>query len=233
MMEQPGVVLIPQHVHNIIFNGKVKFCFSRIINQNIKIMKNIFTYILLTAFGFSSAQVIIGDASGTATNKSSVLLEFKANDNKGIIVPYVRALPTGAALVGGTIILDARSTSLGGPVTSARVKFYDAKNSVWVDLSGQDANLTSPTDYMSSQPTVLQAPESTTSKAIIGARSSAADGVLVLESTTKAMVLPIVDDVQNILSPSPGMMVYVKGVTPTFKKRLAVFNGSKWSFWKP
>ena len=196
-------------------------------------MKNIFTLLIIAVFGISNAQVIIGGAAGTATNTTSVLLDFKANQNKGIIVPYVRALPTGTALVGGTIILDARSATLGGPVTSARVKYYDAKNSVWVDLSGQDANLTAPVDFMASQPTVLQAPESTISKAIIGERSSAADGVLVLESTTKAMVLPIVDDVQNILSPSPGMMVYVKGVTPTFKKRLAVFNGSKWSFWKP
>lgn len=169
----------------------------------------------------AQAQVIIGDASGTALDKTSVLLEF-ATGNKGIIVPYVRALPTLNALVGGAIILDATSPTL------ARMKFYNGTN--WIDLSGQDANLTSPTNYMASQPTILQAPESATSKAIIGAQSSSADGVLVLESSNKAMVLPIVADVQNILSPSPGMMVYVN---KTGAKRLAVFNGSKWSFWAP
>ena len=52
----------------------------------------------------------------------------------------------------------------------------------------------------------------------------------VLASNTKAMVLPTVADVQNIPSPSPGMMVYINKAGA---KRLAVYNGSKWSFWKP
>ncbi len=57
-----------------------------------------------------------------------------------------------------------------------------------------------------------------------------ANGVLVLESTTKSMILPIVQDVQNIPSPSPGMMVYIN---KSGAKRLAVYNGSKWSYWRP
>jgi hypothetical protein len=44
------------------------------------------------------------------------------------------------------------------------------------------------------------------------------------------MVLPTVQDVQNIPSPSAGMMVYIN---KEGAKRLAVFNGSKWSYWKP
>jgi hypothetical protein len=44
------------------------------------------------------------------------------------------------------------------------------------------------------------------------------------------MVLPMVVDVNNILEPSAGMMVYVN--KPGLK-RLAVFNGSVWTFWKP
>ena len=70
----------------------------------------------------------------------------------------------------------------------------------------------------------------TIAKAIIGAQTSVADGVLVLESNTKAMILPTVLDVQLIPSPSPGMMVYVNKAGA---KRLAVYNGRKWSFWKP
>ena len=57
-----------------------------------------------------------------------------------------------------------------------------------------------------------------------------ADGVLVLESATQAMLLPIVSDVNNIPNPSPGMMVFVNKAGA---KRLAVYNGAKWSFWKP
>lgn len=187
-------------------------------------MKNIITVMLLGAFSALHAQVIIGNGSGTVTpgNKGSVLLEFANDNNKGIIVPYVRTLPTGSALVGGAIILDATNA------TFARMKFYNG--TAWVDLSGQDGNLVSPIDYLTAQPDAVTAPETLGSKTIIGAPSSTADGVLVLESDTKAMVLPIVADVQNIPSPSPGMMVYVN---KTGAKRLAVFNGSKWSFWKP
>ena len=194
--------------------------------QNINRMykKLIFT-LLLAGASFANAQVIIGGATGTATVKTSVLLEFPNTNNKGIIVPYVRAYPTGAALVGGSIILDARTA------TTARMKYYNG--ATWVDLSGQDADLTSPINYMTVQPSIVLAPEAATSQAIIGSRSSSADGVLVLESTTKAMVLPTVDQTDSIVNPSPGMMVYIKGVTPTFNKRLAVYNGSKWSFWKP
>ena len=185
-------------------------------------MKNIFVIILLAMMSGAQAQVIIGDATGTAAVKTSVLLEFAAGQNKGIIVPYVRSLPTSNALVGGAIILDATTA------TNARMKFYNGTS--WVDLSGQNGNLTSPVNYLTVQPDATVAPETAASKTIIGAVSSTADGVLVLESNTKAMVLPTVLDVQNIPSPSPGMMVYVN---KTGAKRLAVFNGSKWSFWKP
>ena len=183
--------------------------------------KKIILIAFLATISISNAQVIIGDAVGTATTKTSVLLEFANTNNRGIIVPYVRTLPIAAALVGGTIILDASNS------TSARMKFYNGTS--WIDLSGQDANLISPIDLIVAQPTIALMPESAQSGVIIGASKSTADGVLVLESLTKAMVLPTVSDVQNIASPSPGMMVYVN---KSGAKRLAVYNGSKWSFWQ-
>ena len=179
-------------------------------------MKKIIATIFLESMAFANAQVIIGDAVGTAPVKTSVLLEFALGQNKGLILPYVRTMP--ATPTEGTILLDASTA------TTARVKYY---NGSWVDLSGQDGNVTT---ALAQQPTAIQAPETTVSKAIIGAATSSADGVLVLESTTKAMVLPIVSDVNNIPSPSAGMMVYVN---KPGAKRLAVYNGSKWSFWMP
>ena len=163
----------------------------------------------------SNAQIIIGDDVGSATVKTSVLLEFPANQNKGIILPYVRTLPT--TPVEGTLLLDATDP------TKASVKYYGA----WVDLSGQNSNVT---NALAIQPTASQVSELPAAKVIIGAQSSSANGVLVLESTTKSMVLPIVSDVQNIPSPSPGMIVYIN---KEGAKRLAIFNGSKWSYWKP
>ena len=179
-------------------------------------MKKLIATIFLGSIAFANAQVIIGDAVGTAPVKTSVLLEFALGQNKGLILPYVRTMP--ATPTEGTILLDASTA------TTARVKYY---NGTWQDLSGQDANITT---VLSTQPTAVQAPELATTKSIIGAQTSPAEGVLILESTTKAMVLPTVADVQNIPSPSPGMMVYIN---KTGAKRLAVYNGSKWSFWKP
>lgn len=184
-------------------------------------MKKIIATIFLGSIAFANAQVIIGDAVGTAPVKTSVLLEFALGQNKGIILPYVRS----KTLINteGSIILDASTT------TDARVKYYNANTTPgsggWVDLSGQPYDITT---LMATQPpmTVVE----TGAKSIIGARTSAADGVLILESTTKAMVLPTVADVQNIPSPSPGMMVYINKAGA---KRLAVFNGAKWSYWKP
>ena len=187
-------------------------------------MKNItktigFLLVILSSSAYS--QVVIGGDTGSAgTNTSSVLLDFVAGENKGLIVPYVRTMPTASpTMVGGAILLDASTP------TTARVKYYNAGTSSWVDLSGQDADIS--TLLTATQPTGIT---ETDSKAIIGAATSSADGVLVLESTTKAMVLPIVADVQDIPSPSPGMVVYVN---KTGAKRLAVYNGSKWSFWMP
>ena len=186
-------------------------------------MKKIIATIFLGSMAFANAQVIIGDAVGTAADKTSVLLEFAANQNKGIIVPYVRTMPT--TPTEGTILLDASTP------TTSRMKYYAGTVKGWVDLSGQDANLNSTAvlaDFAAEQPSTIV--ENTSSKAIIGAQATTADGVLVLESTTKAMVLPTVADVQNIPSPSPGMLVYVNKAGA---KRLAIFNGAKWSFWKP
>ena len=185
-------------------------------------MKKIFLTLTIAAASTLYSQVIIGDKVGTATTKTSVLLEFAANQNKGLILPYVTTLPSGAGFVEGTIVLDATNAS------KARVRFFNANTTLgtngWTDLSGQDGNVTS---ALTSQPATA---EEATAKAIIGAEASPADGVLVLESTAKAMVLPIVASTNDIPKPSPGMMVYVN---KTGAKRLAVFNGSKWSFWKP
>lgn len=181
-------------------------------------MKKLYILFLLGVLSSTSAQVIIGDQTGSvaADKKVSVLLEFAAGQKKGIILPYVRILPVNPAE--GTILLDASGA------TSARVKYF---NGTWIDLSGQDADVRT---ALSIQPTGAEVPEGAGAKTIIGARTSAADGVLVLESATKALVLPSVSDVQEISAPSPGMMVYVNKAGA---KRLAIYNGSKWSFWKP
>lgn len=175
-------------------------------------MKKVVTIILLTIMFGANAQVIIGDATGTAKVKTGVLLEFAKGQNKGIVLPYVRRLPSEPTQ--GTILLDASTAN------NARVKYY---NGSWIDLSGQSANIST---TLNTQP---EGEADSKARVIIGSNNSAVDGVLVLESSTKAMVLPQVASVLDIPNPAPGMMVYVNN---NGAKRLAVFNGSKWSFWK-
>lgn len=189
--------------------------------------KKIFSILLIAGLTTANAQVIIGnDTGGPATDKSAVLLEFANTSDRGIIVPYVTTVTLPTTFAGGTILLHAPT----GSTTTARMKYYNAFNSTWVDLSGQDGIVTA---ALAIQPSGVT--ESSTARAIIGdvpnpIPSGFPEGVLVLNSTTKAMVLPIVNNTDQIVDPSPGMMVYLN---KTGAKRLAVFNGTKWSYWKP
>lgn len=191
-------------------------------------MKNILSVAAIVISGHISSQVIMGDAIGTAPagQKVSVLLEFAIGQNKGIILPYVRTMPTGTGLAEGTIVLDATNQA------AARVKYYNGVTTGgatgWVDLSfGHDANISS---SMTLQPNALAVTEDPAAKVIIGADVSTADGVLVLESLTKAMILPTVSDTNNIPDPAPGLMVFINKAGA---KRLAVYNGGGWTYWKP
>ncbi|MCD1116710.1 hypothetical protein [Chryseobacterium turcicum] len=196
-------------------------------------MKTIISSIFLSLSIFGYSQIIVGGVNGTApaNNKTAVLLEFEAGQNKGIILPYVRTMPAPAEVTPGTMLLDAS----GNNAAQSKVKYYapgniNADASGWVDLSsGNRADISS---LMVVQPSSTGADaviEEVGAKTIIGASSSSADGVLVLESTTKVMVLPQVESTNDVKDPAPGMMVYLNGTN----KRLAVYNGSKWTYWVP
>lgn len=159
-----------------------------------------------------SAQVIFGDNVGTAANKTSVLMEFSNAGNRGIILPYITD-KTGLTTP-GSIILNATTP------TAAKVEYYNG--TTWVDLSVQTANVSA---FLGIQPA---AKENANAKMIIGSATSTANGILVLESANKAMVLPIISSYQDIVNPAPGMMALVNngGI-----KTLAVYNGNQWSFW--
>ncbi|RXM53793.1 MULTISPECIES: hypothetical protein [unclassified Chryseobacterium] len=166
-------------------------------------MKNI---ILLTGFlfsGFVSAQVGIGkemvDGDG--------ILDFALNTTNGIMLPIVETLPNDA--VAGTILMDKNDKI---------VKMKDS--SAWVELS--DAGSINNATFNTS--TEVPGPN----RVIIGNSTTNAPGVLVLESTDKALILPkIADPHINVKSPYPGMICY-----DTVSKTMAVFDGLKWSYWK-
>jgi len=179
--------------------------FKNLILNQLAMNKLIISSILLfSTFAFS--QVAIGK---TAITNNSVSLEFGA-ENRGIILPWVDSTASVTGAVNGTLIYDT---------TDKKVKVKYASG--WKDLS---VNSTGVVDT-SLQSSLTERPEA---KVSIGTPSDI-PGILVLEDSNKAMILPKVPSPHlAIINPAPGMMVY-----DTTVKQLAVFNGSVWSFWKP
>ena len=189
-------------------------------------------YILTLALGVSSmafSQVIINANTATAkttpTNTTSVLLEFGNDGDKGIVLPYVEILPSGTNdAKGGTLVFDVSANS------EYKVKVKN-ETTGWTDLSVQSGyNAAVASDVKTPQATPLE--DNSGAKVIIGNETSDSDGVLVLESDTKAMILPIVEDYKAIKNPSAGMIAFLKHPSDNTKHRLIVFNGQKWAFWE-
>jgi len=176
--------------------------------QIFRIMKKyIITAIIPAAFLLSmnmKAQIAIGKT--TMTN-DSVLLEF-GTEAKGIILPAVNTAP---GAVNGTFVLDNTTKSV-------RVM----QNGTWTDLS--TAGEATPNPYANAGADTIPG----INGVVMGAATSSKPGVLVLESTTKALVLPNVSEPDlNIPSPVAGTMVY-----DTTNSMLAVYDGVNWTFWK-
>lgn len=158
----------------------------------------------------TKAQVAIGKQNIT---NSSVLLEF-GTENKGIILPSVNTAP-GAA--GGTFIFNT---------TKKAVEVWEGKNNGnlgdWTLLTDENQGVNH--SFSNTGADVIPNPAGV----IIGADNTAKPGVLVLESTTKALVLPqVANPHQNIKGAIAGTMVY-----DTTADMLAVYDGANWSYWK-
>jgi hypothetical protein len=150
------------------------------------------------------SQVAVGKATLESPSSS---LEF-GNENRGMVLPWVTDVASVQNAVNGTLVFD---------LTDKKIKSY--QNNAWVDLSIDATGIAD-----SSLQDVLT--DGSTVKVAIGT-PTATSGILVLEDSNKAMILPKVASPHlNIISPAAGMMVY-----DTVKKQLAVFNGSVWTFW--
>ncbi len=176
-------------------------------------MKNIFIIAVTIFSGMISAQVAIGK---TTLSSPAVSLEF-GTANRGIILPWVTSAASVAGAVNGTMIYDLADKKM-------KIKYASAWKDLSVDAAGTTVDPLTGVDG-----TLIQnsAAEDANAKMAIGTLSST-PGILVLEASDKAMVLPKVASPHlNIINPSPGMMVY-----DTVNKQLAVFNGKVWTFWK-
>lgn len=159
------------------------------------------------------AQVAIGKTS--VTNASSILeFDNSTANTKGIILSGVEnvnnALSSLPISNNGTFLFDKSDN---------RIKMYE-KNT-WVSLSDMPGNSSAIIANTTSESTNQQG-------VIIGDTTTQAKGILVLEATDKAMVLPWIQNPHTeVKNPYPGMMCY-----DTASRTLAVFDGSVWNYWK-
>ncbi|KFC21490.1 hypothetical protein [Epilithonimonas lactis] len=171
--------------------------------------------IFLTVFSFgvctlTSAQVAIGKKSVT---NASVLLEF-GDENKGIILPQVLSSKSS---IGGTFIYSAKDRSV--QVWEGRA---NSGNGGWTDLTKNETSGINH-NFINSGHDVASA-----KGAIIGNSSTNKDGVLILESSLRALVLPGVSSPNlNMKGAVAGTMVYDRE-----SDTLALYDGVNWSYWK-
>ncbi|MCA6065913.1 hypothetical protein JI747_001905 [Chryseobacterium sp. RG1] len=172
-----------------------------------------YTYSFFVLFIFTTtamAQVAVGGVQ--SVEGTSTILDFNntPTNTNGIILSAVSSAPTSfTSSNNGTFLFDR---------ADSKVKMFE--NNTWVDLTdtGSSTSITVNTSSESSEPQGV----------IIGSNTSNATGVLVLESSNKALILPrIADPHLNVQKPYPGMICY-----DTVSKTLAAFDGINWSYWK-
>ncbi len=172
--------------------------------------KIIYTTVFFLLVNYCLGQVNIDKNN---TNQISTILEFddSAVNTKGIILSAVnnltQALSSNISANNGTFLFDK---------SDKKIKMYE--NGSWVALSeeGDIGNL------------VINSSPEAGEGVIIGAQTTNAKGVLVLESANRALILPkIANPHTTVKSPYPGMLCY-----DTVGKTMAVFDGKVWNYWK-
>ncbi len=162
-------------------------------------MKNQFLIIISLIGVFLSAQVAIEKESVDGDG----LLDF-GSINKGIVLPSTNVITNPTA---GAITFNKNKEL---------VEYFDGQD--WNSLTIKGLNTITPPAL----------PMEEAKGVIIGAETSAVDGVLILESQNKALILPKASSPHiNMLSPEAGTICY-----DTASKTVAIFNGSAWTFWK-
>lgn len=183
-----------------------------VMNKTLNMKKFIILCFILST-NLTFAQISIGknqvDGGG--------ILDFD-EDNKGIILP-IADIETTNTYTNGTILVDKNDY---------KIKVFQDND--WLELSDTGSFDVQKDDNNNDISTAVKINSSDDigQGVIIGAENSDADGVLVLESTNKALILPkVFRPHENILSPVAGTICY-----DTESDSLAVFDGKVWNYWK-
>ncbi|WP_143884263.1 hypothetical protein [Chryseobacterium binzhouense] len=185
--------------------------------------KYIFIFTLATCA--AHAQVAIGKSSVTP----GASLEFGNSGNttdlndiskqKALVLPWITdEASVASGSVPGTLIYDIDAKKVKLAVATAE---NSTTISIWRDLTVATDGVVDPSLQNATGIT-----EKPTAKVSIGKTPSSIPGVLVLEDTDKAMILPLVKDYKSVITPEPGAIVY-----DTTNNMFCVYNGKNWTFW--
>lgn len=160
------------------------------------------TSLIVFSLGSIQAQQIIGKK----ILSGSGLVDFEADSQKVIILPLVDTLPTSPSF--GTLLAFKRDSSV-----------YMRNDSAWVKFGNRGKI---PTTFL------LNSGIERNLGVLMGAKTTSASGVLVLESTNRALILPKNNNPHsNIVQPRIGSICYDK-----VRKALAIYNGDRWVYWR-
>ena len=185
-------------------------------------MKKILLLTALTA-GFLTASAQVGVERTNV--RGDGIMDFPGNGtneyaNRGILLPKV-ANTANIAGAGGALAFN---------IEEQRVEFYNAANGgEWLPLSAaKTGGAVSGAEHAGSANRFADFTDAAGMLIEAGTTSGEAvpEGVLVLESNNKALILPQVENAALLPSPKPGLICY-----DMYSKSIAVFNGTEWSFW--
>jgi hypothetical protein len=179
------------------------------------IMKKISTILLFSLSLYAFSQIGIE----TTVVHQQAIIDFPTDQNKGIILPMVESLPAPiapATLANGTFLIHKAAGS-------GIIKMY--QNGEWINLTKGGANL-SGAQFDLNPSTATEG-----RGVVVGSLDPLADntdGVLVMASTDKGLMLPKVANPHlNVKSPYPGLMCY-----DTIKEAIAFYDGTGWYYWQ-
>ncbi len=160
-----------------------------------------------------NAQVAIGKATVDGTD---TLLDFGADDNKGIVLPWIKTADLDSN-TSGTFYYD---TTLGKVMCTGLTDVID------LSIKG----LQVPFDDTTRGYNTYSENAGLTYGTVIGQTTTSKKGVLVIEPAAtdpvKAIILPKVTTYTNVGDPEPGTIVY-----DDTKDMVCVFDGEQWAFW--
>ncbi len=182
--------------------------------NRIKLFSKILILLCSGTFFLSKAQVGIG-VSPTAY----AILDFQPESDKGISLPKINNTDLNSISVPGTLFFDTADSKV------KVVSENDGASMVFIDLSVKDVDASDMFDLTEHGYNNYKEVDNQKGT-VIGTESTAPVGVLVLESSSSAMVLPTVNSYTDIPSPEPGMIAYDKT-----RKNFIVYNGDVWTFW--